>query len=156
VSVLTKDSDAAVRQTAAALLVEAGPAARPALATAHTALSDADPMVRVYAAAIVGHLGETAIAVPVLLDGLQSQDGAIRAEAAGLLAETAPADKRVVPALLEALRDDDRRVRIAAADGLGAIGPPAIGAADALWRMIRDPDEDVRDHALKALRVIKE
>jgi HEAT repeat protein len=113
-------------------------------------------MVRVYAAAIVGHLGETAIAVPVLLDGLQSRDGAIRAEATGLIVETAPLDKRVLPALLEGLRDDDRRVRIAAADGLGAIGPPAIAAADPLWRMIHDPDEEVRDHALKALRLIKE
>jgi HEAT repeat protein len=113
-------------------------------------------MVRVYAAAIVGHLGETAIAVPVLIDGLQSPDGAIRAEAAGLLVETAPSDKRVIPALLDGLRDEDRRVRIAAADGLGVIGPPAIEAAAPLWRMIHDPDEDVREHALKALRRIKE
>lgn len=155
-SVLAKDPDAAVRQTAAALLVEAGPGARPVLPAAHAALSDADPMVRLYAAAIVGHLGEAAIAMSVLLDGLQSPDGAIRAEATGLLAETAPADTRVVPALLDGLRDEDRRVRMASADALGAIGPPAIAAAEALWRMIHDPDEDVRDHALKALRLIKE
>ena len=155
-NVLARDTDAAVRQTAAALLVEAGAAARPILPLAHAALSDSDPMVRVYAAAIVGHLGETAIAVPVLLDGLQSRDGAIRAEATGLIVETAPLDKRVLPALLEGLRDEDRRVRIAAADALGVIGPPAIAAADPLWRMIHDPDEEVRDHALKALRLIKE
>jgi HEAT repeat protein len=155
-NVLARDPDAAVRQTAAALLVEAGPAARPVLPAAHAALSDGEPMVRVYAAAIVGHLGETAIAIPVLLDGLQSPDGAIRAEGAGLIAEIAPLDKRVLPALLEGLRDEDRRVRIAAADALGVIGPPAIAAADPLWRMIHDPDEDVRDHALKALRLIKE
>src|SRR5262245_19854955 len=109
-NVLAKDADASVRQTAAALLVEAGAAARPILPAAHTALSDSDPMVRVYAAAIVGHLGETAIAVPVLLDGMQSQDGAIRAEAAGLIAEMAPTDKRVMPALVEGLHDEDRRV----------------------------------------------
>ena len=92
----------------------------------------------------------------MLLDGLAGPEGAVRAESAGLLAETAPADARVLPALIASLRDEDRRVRLAAADALGTIGRPAISAAEPLWHMIHDPDENVRDHALKAIRLIKE
>jgi HEAT repeat protein len=154
--VLSGDDDAGVRQTAAALLVESGTAARSVSAAAHTGLADRDATVRVYAAAVVGRLGDSATAIPVLLQGLAGPEGAVRAESAGLLADTAPADARVVPALIASLRDDDRRVRLAAADALGVIGPPAITAAEPLWRLIHDPDEDVRDHALKALRLIKE
>jgi HEAT repeat protein len=154
--VLAGDADAGVRQTAAALLIEAGPAARSAAPAAHSRLSDTDPTVRVYAAAIVGRLGDRTTAVPVLLQGLNANDGSVRAESAGLLADTAPADARVVPALIDSLHDEDRRVRLAAADALGAIGPPAIAAATPLWRMIRDPDDDVREHALRALHLIRE
>jgi HEAT repeat protein len=154
--VLAGDADAGVRQTAAALLIEAGPAARSAGPAAHSRLSDSDPTVRVYAAAIVGRLGDRSTAVPVLLQGLNATDGSVRAESAGLLADTAPADARVVPALIDSLRDQDRRVRLAAADALGVIGPPASAATTPLWRMIRDPDDDVREHALKALHLIRE
>jgi HEAT repeat protein len=154
--VLAGDEDAAVREVAAAALVEAGTAASPGLSAAQGALDDHDPMVRVFSAAIVARVGNRISAVPVLLDGLASRDPAVRAEAAGLLADTAPSDTASVPALIEALRDVERQVRLAAVDGLAMIGRPAKSALDPLWHLIRDPDEDVRDHALRAIRLIKE
>ena len=116
-----------------------------------------DAPLREAAADALGPIGAVADpAGPLLLDGLSGTEGAVRAESAGLLADTAPADARVLPALIASLRDEDRRVRLAAADALGTMGPRAISAAEPLWRMIHDPDEDVRDHALKAIRLIKE
>jgi HEAT repeat protein len=153
--VLASDEDAMVREAAAAALVEAGMAASPGLSAAEEALDDHDPMVRVFSAAIVARVGNRISAVPVLLDGLTSHDAAVRVEAAGLLADTAPADTAAVPALIAALRDVERQVRLAAVDALATIGRPAKSAIDPLWHLIRDPDEDVRDRALRAIRLIK-
>jgi HEAT repeat protein len=153
--VLERDVDADVRVTAAAVLIEAGPAAQLATGAVRAGLSDDDPMVRVYSAAVIGRLGNRAIAAPVLLDGLTRPEAPVRIESAGLLADTTPLDARTVPALIAALGDDEREVRVAAADALATIGRPAQAALAPLWRLIRDPDEDVREHALRALRVIK-
>ena len=154
--VLTGDHDRDVRAVAAAALIEAGGAASPALPSVRVSLSDLSPMVRIYSAAILARLGDSATAVPVLLDGLRAHDPAVRAESAGLLGDAAPADRRSVPALVVALDDEERQVRIAAADALGNIGHAAAAAIDPLWRLIHDPDEDVRERALRALRLIKE
>jgi HEAT repeat protein len=154
--VLLHDEEPRVREVAAATLVESGKASASALPAARQGLHDRDLMVRVYSAAVVARLDGSDAAVPVLLDGLRAADDAVRAESAGLLADAAPADQRVLPALTMALDDDDRLVRMAAVDGLGSLGRAARPAIDRLWRMIRDPDEDVREHALKALRLIKE
>jgi len=154
--VLATDDDPDVRQAAAAALVEAGPAARPALSKVREGLDDHSPIVRVYAAAILARLGDPDVAVPVLLASLQSHDPPVRAESAVLLSDAAPTDQRTVPALIAALGDDERQVRLAAADALGAIGPPAQTAIDPLWRLIHDPDEAVREHSLRALKRIKE
>src|SRR5262245_30979945 len=88
--VLARDQEAAVREVAAAALVEAGPAASPGLTAAKDALDDHDPMVRVFCAAIVARVGDRESAMPVLLGGLSNGDPAVRAESAGLLADTAP------------------------------------------------------------------
>ena len=154
--VLGGDHDTAVREVAAAMLVESGSAAAAALPVARSGLTDASPIVRVYAAAIVAHAGDAAAAMPVLLDGLQAVDAAVRVESAGLLGDAGRLDRRTVPALVAALADEAAQVRIAAADALGAIGHSAQAAIDPLWRLIRDPDDGVREHALGALRRIKE
>jgi HEAT repeat protein len=154
--VLRDDGVAGVRQAAAAALVEADVAARPALSSAEHGLADGDALVRVYAAAVVARVGNHASAVPVLLEGLKADDPAVRAESAGLIADRAPGDQAAVPTLIAALRDPERQVRVAAADALAVIGPPARAAVEPLWHLIRDPDEDVRESALKAIRLIKE
>jgi HEAT repeat protein len=154
--VLLHDEEPRVREVAAATLVEAGTGSMTAMPAVRQGMHDRDPMVRVYAAAAVARLGASETAVPVLLDGLQAADGTVRAEAAGLLADAAPADARSVPALVALLNDDDRTVRLAAIDALGAVGRPAHAAIETLWRLIRDPDEDIREHAVKAVRLIKE
>lgn len=153
--VLLHDEEPRVREVAAATIVEAGASSMAAMPAARQGMHDRDPMVRVYAAAAVAKLGSADSAVPVLLDALRASDGAVRAEAAGFLADAAPADASV-PALLGLLDDDDRIVRLAAIDALGAVGRPARIAIDPLWRLIRDPDEDIREHAVKAIRLIKE
>jgi hypothetical protein len=154
--VLLHDEEPRVREVAAATLVEAGTGSMTAMPAVRQGMHDRDPMVRVYAAAAVARLGASETAVPVLLDGLQAADGPVRAEAAGLLADAAPADARSVPALLALLNDDDRTVRLAAIDALGTVGRPAHAAIEPLWRLIRDPDEDIREHTVKAIRLIKE
>jgi HEAT repeat protein len=154
--VLTGDQDRDVRAVAAAALIEAGAAASPALPSVRVSLSDSNPMVRIYSAAILARLGDSATAVPLLLEGLSAHDPVLRAESAGLLGDAAPADRRSVPALIAALGDEERQVRLAAADALGNVGHAAGAAIDPLWRLIHDPDEDVRDHALRALRLVKE
>ena len=154
--VLLHDEEPRVREVAAATLVEAGKSSMAAMPAARQGMHDRDPMVRVYAAAVVARLGSPESAVPVLLDLLHASDGAVRAEAAGFLADAAPADARSVPALLALLNDDDRTVRLAAIDALGAVGRPARVAIEPLWHLIRDPDEEIREHAVKAIRLIKE
>jgi HEAT repeat protein len=154
--VLLHDEEPRVREVAAATLVEAGKSSMAAMPAARQGMHDRDPMVRVYAAAVVARLGSSESAVPVLLDLLHASDGAVRAEAAGFLADAAPADARSVPALLALLNDDDRTVRLAAIDALGTVGRPARVAIEPLWHLIRDPDEEIREHAVKAIRLIKE
>lgn len=154
--VMGRDADARVRQAAAAALVQAGAAAAPALPALQRALTDGDPLVRVFAAAAVGQLGETGTAIPVLLDGLSHVDAGVRAEAAGQLAAVAPAHAPAVGPLTSALRDGDPQVRLAAADALGRIGRPAAPALQSLWRLIRDSDEAVREGALRAIRRIRD
>ncbi len=156
VRVLGADGDTSVREVAAATLVEAGSAAASALPIARSGLDDTSPIVRVYAAAIVARVGDPAAAMPVLLDGLKAHDAMVRAESAGLLGDTARLDNRSIPALIGALGDEERIVRLAAADALGVIGHAARAAIDPLWRLIHDPDDEVREHALGALRRIKE
>ena len=153
--VLLHDEEPRVREVAAATLVEAGTRSMAAMPAARQGMHDRDPMVRVYAAAVVAKLGSSDSAVPVLLDGLHASDAPVRAEAAGFLADAAPAE-RSVPALLALIDDDDRIVRLAAIDALGAVGRPARIAIEPLWRLIRDPDEEIREHAVKAIRLIKE
>ena len=154
--VLLHDEAPRVREVAAATLVEAGPGSMAAMSAVRQGMHDRDPMVRVYSAAVVARLGGLESAAPVLLDGLQASDGAVRAETAGLLADAAPENARFVPALVALLADDDRTVRLAAVDALGSMGRAARPAIDPLWRMIRDPDEDIREHAVKAIRLIRE
>lgn len=111
--------------------------------------------VRLFSAAAIGQLGQTSVALPVLLAGLTHDDPAVRAEAAGQLAQVAPAHAAVVAPLISALGDDQAHVRQAAAEALGQIGEPARLAIRPLRRLMRDPDEAVRESALRALRRIR-
>ena len=152
---LLHDEEPRVREVAAATLVEAGTAPWPRCPPppGHARPRSDGQGIR------GGRRREawiTRVGRPVLLDLLHASDGPVRAEAAGFLADAAPADARSVPALLALLNDDDRTVRLAAIDALGAVGRPARVAIEPLWRLIRDPDEDIREHAVKAIRLIKE
>jgi HEAT repeat protein len=152
------DEDVEVRRAAAAILVQARDAAAPAAGAVAAARTDRDPLVRLFAAAADGYLGNASAARDGLLEGLAHDDAVVRAEAAWLLgAALPPAEANsVVPRLTEALRDPDPRVRLAATDALGTIGRPARPAVDRLWTLIRDPDESVRSGALRAIKAIKD
>src|SRR5690606_3454877 len=153
-----RDADVEVRRTAAAILVQAHDAAASAAPAIKAARGDEDPLVRLFAAAAQGHLGDGAAAREGLLEGLGSSDPVVRAEAAWQLGSALPPPERthVIRPLTEALRDHDARVRLAAADALATIGRPAQPAVDTLWTLIRDPDESVRSGALRAIKAIKD
>jgi HEAT repeat protein len=80
----------------------------------------------------------------------------VRAEAAGLLANVAPAHAAANAPLISALADNEAQVRQAAADSLGQIGEPARPALQPLWRLIHDPDEAVRESAVRAIHRIRD
>src|SRR6516162_5148467 len=71
-----KDPDADVRRSAAKLLGEAGPEAKPAVAALSAALKDRDRYVRRYAAQSLGEIGPDAkAAVPSLATAMKDSNG---------------------------------------------------------------------------------
>jgi HEAT repeat protein len=153
---LASDADAGVREAAAVGLLSAGPVAEPYAPVLRSALGDTSASVRLFAAGALSLAGDGGRGVPVLLASLTHEDPVVRAEAAGLLAEVAPAHSASVSSLVEALQDPDPIVRLAAADALGMIGPAAQPAVESLWRLIRDPNESVRESAIRAIRQIRQ
>ena len=89
------------------------------------ALTDDSHAVRLYSAAALVKTPEGHSAFPRLLDVLQDDDAALRAEAVGLLVDAGRGREEVMPALVRALGDPDAEVRGAAADALGSLGKPA-------------------------------
>ena len=153
---LRDDRDIAVRVSAAVLLMASGRSAGRVSNVLTAALTDDSHAVRLYSAAALVKTPDGQSAFPRLLDGLQDDDAALRAEAVGLLADAGRGHEEVMPALVRALGDSDAEVRGAAADALGAIGKPARPVLPAMWPLLRDPDEAVRDRVVRAVRAIKQ
>jgi HEAT repeat protein len=152
---LSDDQDMSVRVSAAVLLMASGRSAGRVSNVLSAALTDDSHAVRLYSAAALVKTPDGHSAFPRLLDGLQDDDAALRAEAVGLLVEAGRGREEVMPALVRALGDSDAEVRGAAADALGSLGKPARTVLPALWPLLRDPDETVRDRVLRAVRAIR-
>ena len=130
-------ADPRVRAGAAEALSGLGSGGKPGLAALRTALGDEVVLVRVQAARGIWKLdGDSAAAVPVLVQALQGGDDAARALAAGALGEIGPpAAGEAVPALAAALANEHLSVHGAALLALEKMGPTAAPAVPAIAAM---------------------
>jgi HEAT repeat protein len=95
-----------------------------------------------------------ALAVPGLVEMLESPDAKQRSRAAATLWGLGPSAAPAALALAKALSDASSEVRRSAATALSGIGPGAAPAVPALSRALNDPDNDVRQFSAKALGAI--
>jgi HEAT repeat protein len=79
--------------------------------------------------------------VPILIDGLNSDDSVVRQRAAQVLAEIPAAGALAVSSLTQALFDDDEIVRVAVLHALENLGPRAAPAIQALVGIVRDNND---------------
>jgi HEAT repeat protein len=148
--------DAAIRCSAARALANLGEYAKEAAPALLVALSDEQPVVRLYSSCALGFIGPAARpaikdsdeevsrgaicalsklgasareAVPAIVKCLEGRPRSVRILAAELLYKFQPEPKTVVPALLQALQDEDEYVRDGAATSLKAINPRAAARA---------------------------
>jgi len=103
---LLGDSDAAIRYWAAVGLAALGPDARPASGALRQVLSDPSPNVRLAAAEALCNLGREAEALPVLVEGLQHDDGWVRLHAAIALQYIGDRARAVLPQINAAMQDE--------------------------------------------------
>ncbi len=87
---------------------------------------------------------------------LQSPDVQTRREAARMLGQSAPTEKRIVMALANsAATDKDLEVRMLAIGGLNRIGKPAAAALPALKGVLHDSDPHIQVQAALAIQNIE-
>lgn len=157
-----QDSNASVRQGAAFVLGQIGPAAKDAVLALVQTLVDPNPFVRSMAASALGQIGRAAnAAIPALIQTLRDPEEPVRKAATDALSEIDPAaaaaalaqqgSRREVPALVRALRNPGALEREKAATDLGQLGSAAKDAVPALVQALGDADIGVRRQAAFAL-----
>lgn len=174
-----RDPNVINRRRAADDLAKVPPPADSALEPLRLALCDPDSIVRLRAARALGQLG--AVALPSLLENLNSPELAVRQKVMIALREyrgdilpalpaivahleetdfNLNADVRhtlvrigapAVPLLIEATQHACKLVRVGACETLGQMGVEAAPAIEALARCANDADETVRVIAISAL-----
>jgi HEAT repeat protein len=119
--------DVLTRRYAPAVLVQLGPAARPALPALAEALRDSDADVRRCAAAALMQLGPTPEKMlPAVTEAVRGSElPYVRRQALAALASLGPRAKPAAPAVQEALRDPDAEVRRWAEAALRRLTPGA-------------------------------
>lgn len=181
----SNDSSWKMRQKAAQVLGEMGPAAREAIPALQKATGDADSDVQAAAleALVKVSPGE---AVKLLVDRLNASESQVRQKAARILGEMRPAARDAIRALIKATHDDNSDVQAAALEALvkaspedaikplvlklnasewqvrqkaaqmlGGMGSAAREAIPALQKAAQDSDSDVRAAAQEALDKIQ-
>ncbi|MCT7951431.1 HEAT repeat domain-containing protein [Ancylothrix sp. C2] len=147
-----KDSDAAVRSSAAAVLGNIGTEAKVAIPQLVEALKDSDADVRSSAASALRYMGtEAKVAIPQLVELLKDSDAAVRNSAASVLGNIATEAKAAIPQLVKLLKDSDADVRNSAASALGKMGTEAKAAIPQLVELLKDSDAGVRSIAAAVL-----
>jgi HEAT repeat protein len=164
-----RSADAPTRMTAAQLLANKGPDARPAAPALIACLDDADADVRNNAAKALGWVGDPA-ALPALRAHSGDKSALVRGKIGLALAELgSPADG--IPLILPGLSDPDPVVagaavwcanqywagavnRVASADELKAAWLEAEETGVALGEALRHPDAGVREQAAQVLCVL--
>jgi HEAT repeat protein len=152
------DNDDGLREQAARVLGEAGPAARDAVPALVAALGDTWDDVRISAAMALGEIGSAAKdAVPALKELTRKVDdwnlNKVAVEALGKIGR-AKADT-VMDLIGVLLRGENAQTRAKAAELLGQMGPAAKDAAPALFEALRDKDDHLSNWATVALGKIK-
>jgi HEAT repeat protein len=130
-----------------------GPDAKDTIPALIKSLKDLDPSIRSVtfdALARVGK-GSGGAVVPVLVEGLKSEDSKERLRAARAVEMLGPEAKAATPQLAEMLNARDAESRLIATYALGAIGPEAKEAVPALLRLQNDRFEQNRVQAVVAL-----
>ncbi len=147
------NSAAHVRRESARALSQIGaPAADRAVAPLRVALADADPMVRVAAAAAVFSVaGEVSIATPVLVVALESPDAATRREAAIVLASMRASASSGEKALTAHANDPDLPARLEIVAALVAARGPRLGDSDLVISALEHADAELRRRACEVL-----
>lgn len=116
-------------------------------------LVDRDSDVRQSAAWALRRIGVDPISA--LLQALEDEDPAVRADTVRALGIFWSEEEQVIPALTRALEDESSDVRLAAVWVLSEIGPRARQAVPALIRVLEEDEvESVRERAAKALKSI--
>ena len=128
----------------------------PAVPTLREAVGAENPVVRREALRAIGKLRERAsidpqIVVPILLQGLEDADAAVRGVAVTYLGIVRDAPDKEVAGLIKALADENAEVRQGAAVALAEYGALAEPAVPALKKASADPDEEVRREAGRTL-----
>jgi HEAT repeat protein len=149
------DDDEPVREAArSALVAVVGPKNQSLVAPLGKMLKDSNPEVVRSAAMALGNIGgpEAAIAVPILVEALKSEDVDARQMACAALANFKEHAEPAIPQLRDALKDADPIVRRNAALALGSTGVKAADTVRDLARLLhsREPD-DVRFQAIQAI-----
>ena len=142
-------SDAKVRATAEAALVQAGRDSFPLL---RRFLGPEHEDLHVVAFRMIQRIGPPAI--PLLVDLLRDEWVSIRRSAIGELIDLAPHTETIQPALRRALTDDDSLVAGDAARALGALGERASPSVGALVDTLSHEGPYVRVYAAEALASI--
>jgi len=144
--------DENVQRAAHSALMRMGRRAVPRLIEA---LKNEKPLVRFFAAEVLGDIGPAAKdAAPAITELMSDQNWGVRVQAARALGKIGPAGKGAVPALGRALGDTRWEVRQTAAFALGVIGPAAKRTVPAIARLLTDEEENVRRTAALALGLI--
>jgi HEAT repeat protein len=151
---LLGSDEAAIRESAAAVLEAFGRQAAPAVEKLTALLDDDDEMVRAQALETLRAIGPAARkAVPALSKRLSDADAEVRAGAVRALRALGPHAAPAVPELIKALASDDLTVREGSVEALQAIGPAAKDAVPELTRLLGAKVANPT-HLLPALRAL--
>ncbi len=142
-------SDAKVRATAEATLVQGGLRSVPLL---RRFLTPEHEDLHVVTLEMIRRIGPPAI--PLLVDLLRHESIAIRREAVDALIDLAPHTESIQAALRRALKDEDAIVAGDAARALGALGKRGSPSVGALVKTLSHEDAYVRVYAAEALSSI--
>ena len=142
------------RRDAASALSDIGSQAQAAVPALASAVSDADPVVREYAALALANIGptlESDCAIPALTAALDDERQEICVNAGLALSVIDPALTDSVPELLGGLQSSDATIRQRAAKSLGNLRPVPKESASALIKALKDKDQLVREYAALAI-----
>jgi len=150
------DPQPRIREGAATVLADRGPAAAEALPDLAPLLEDANRSVQVAAAIALWRIGQQAdTTFPVIVAALASGDSAARDAARTFLDTISSADNWATAALAKtATSAEAKTLRIEALLALGRLGPTAAEALPEVLTLLKADDPDVQRAAAKTLAAI--